>query len=119
MTPLAPDYRYDLLQVAKVIDGDTIEAVVGRDVGFRCTPTWRLRLRLEGIDTPEIRGGTPADQALAVAAREFTAAWLAAGPAIVATSGRTTFERWLARIIRGDDDLADALVAAGLARRVG
>lgn len=116
---ITPDYRYELLQVRRVIDGDTIEADVGRDVGFHCIPTWRLRLRLEGIDCPELRGGTPADQARAHQAREFTEAWLASGPAIVATSGKTTFERWLATITRGDESLADALVAAGLARRQG
>ncbi len=114
---LAPDYRYELDRVVRVVDGDTVEVVLGRDVGFRCRPTWRVRLRMEGIDCPE-RRGTPADQARAHLAAQFTEAWLASGPAIVATSGRTTFERWLATITRGDESLADALVGAGLARRV-
>jgi endonuclease YncB( thermonuclease family) len=119
MSVLTPDYRYELDRVVRVIDGDTFEVVVGRDVGFRCRPTWQIRVRLEGVDTPEIRGGTPADQARAHQAREFAAAWLARGAAIVATNGRTTFERWLATITRGEESLADALVLAGLARRVG
>lgn len=112
------DYRYELDRVVRVIDGDTIEVVIGKDVGFRCRPTWRVRLRLDGIDCPELRGGTSADQVRAHHASQFTAAWLASGPAIVATSGRTTFERWLATITRGEESLADALVSAGLARRV-
>ena len=86
MSALTPDYRYELDRVVRVIDGDTIEVVVGRDVGFRCRPTWQIRVRLEGVDTPEVRGGTPADQARAHQAREFAAAWLARGAAIVATS---------------------------------
>lgn len=109
---IAPDYRYELDRVVRVIDGDTIEAVVGRDVGFRCRPTWQLRLRLQGIDCPELR------EPLGATAREFAAGWLATGPATVTTTGRTTFERWLAVITRGEDDLASALVAAGLAKAV-
>ena len=111
MSLLVPDYCYDLLKVVRCIDGDTIEAVIGKDVGFHLLATWTWRLRVEGVNCPEIKG---ANKAAGYAAREFTADWLAQEPCIVRTTGKTSFERWLAEVTRADgSSLADALVAAG------
>jgi micrococcal nuclease len=47
------NYTYNA-KVVRVIDGDTLDVVV--DLGFE---TWHaVRLRLDGIDTPEVRGPT-------------------------------------------------------------
>lgn len=52
MMGLRPQYRYRA-KVVRVVDGDTFD--VNLDLGFG---VWlrRQRLRLEGIDTPKIRG---------------------------------------------------------------
>ena len=48
---MEPAYRYRA-EVGRVVDGDTIDAVI--DLGFYIEITERLRL--EGLDTPEIHG---------------------------------------------------------------
>lgn len=107
---IAPDYRYDL-QVVRVIDGDTIDAILTRDIGFRHVATWRQRLRIAGIDCPEVSGTT---RAAGVAATAFTRDWLAATPCAAETLQQDNFGRWLARIFRADGaDLSAALLAAG------
>ena len=93
------------------IDGDTFVANLSRDVGFNCRPTWRWRLRVSGIDCPEMRG---ASRVLGQAAREFAEAWLTAEPVAAETLLQDSFGRWVAIIRRADGVLlADALVAAG------
>lgn len=107
---ITPDYRYDL-QVVRVIDGDTIDAILTRDIGFRHIATWRQRLRIAGIDCPEVSGAT---RAAGVAATVFTRDWLAAAPCAAETLQQDNFGRWLARIFRADgSDLSAALLAAG------
>jgi endonuclease YncB( thermonuclease family) len=54
-------------RVLSVIDGDTLDVVarvwLGQDV--------RIRVRIEGVDAPEIRGRCPGEKALAIAAKAF------------------------------------------------
>lgn len=60
-------------KVIKVYDGDTITIaapVVGVDGLFR------FRVRLAGIDTPELRGASAAEKAMAVRARDALASQL-------------------------------------------
>ncbi|MEY4213100.1 MAG: hypothetical protein RL458_1326 [Pseudomonadota bacterium] len=107
---ITPDYRYDL-QVVRVIDGDTIDAILTRDIGFRHVATWRQRLRILGIDCPEVTGIT---RAAGAAATAFTRDWLAAEPVACETIKQDAFGRWLARVFRADGtDLATALIDAG------
>lgn len=110
MTLIAPDYTYDC-RIVRVIDGDTFDAELSRDIGFRCRPTWRQILRPIGINCPEMTG---ASKALGVAARAYAEQWLAAEALTVETVRQENFGRWLAHIRRADgSSLADALVAAG------
>jgi endonuclease YncB( thermonuclease family) len=68
-------YRFDIF---RVIDGDTVQAVV--DLGFHKYETQMLRLL--GVDTPEIRprGGTPESRmeegALAWKAKDWVEDWV-------------------------------------------
>jgi endonuclease YncB( thermonuclease family) len=63
---------YGPCRVVSVHDGDTMKVVT------RVFPDEfrMLTLRLAGIDTPEIRGGGPAETALAVRARDSVLRWL-------------------------------------------
>ena len=54
--------------VIKVYDGDTI--TVAARLPYADSPLYRFPVRLRGIDSPEIRGKTPAERAAAVAARD-------------------------------------------------
>lgn len=110
MTLIIPDYTYDCA-ILRCIDGDTIDTELSRDIGFRCRPTWRQRLRIVGIDCPEMTGAT---RALGMAARLYTEQWLAYEPVIAETLQQDSFGRWLAHVSRADgSSLANALLAAG------
>ena len=91
------------------IDGDTI----------RCG---RTTVRLSNIDTPE-KGRLArcsAEAALAARATAFTAQRLAAGPVEIvpdAKRSRDRYGRTLATVRVAGQDLGEALIAAGLARR--
>lgn len=112
-------YDYGVLDVRKVVDGDTVDLVLGKDIGFHITTLATVRVRLLGIDTPE-RG-----QPGFAEARDYVRSWLAAN------AGRTrcsthkdadNFGRWLGYIYITRDDgtvysLNDDLVSQGLAER--
>ncbi|MBX7494908.1 hypothetical protein K3172_03435 [Qipengyuania sp. 6B39] len=92
-----------------VVDGDTLR--FGRLHSDR-------RVRLTGFDAPEMDGLCEAERARARAAQAELHRWLAEGP--FAWSGgsdppRDKYGRELREARRGDDRLADHMVAAGLA----
>jgi micrococcal nuclease len=55
-------------QVIKVYDGDTI--TIASKLPFENSPLYRLSVRLNGIDTPEIKGKTPDEKQAALNARD-------------------------------------------------
>jgi micrococcal nuclease len=87
-------------KVVAIHDGDTISVLRGREP---------VRLRLEGIDTPEL------GQAFGRAAKQFTAALAFGREVTVTTRYRDTFDRPVARVRLGGEDLSQALVRAGMA----
>ena len=97
-----------------VIDGDTLDLDI--DLGFHVT--LRQRVRLRGIDTPELRGK---DKHRAVAARTEVTIWTDGVALLVRTERDATdkYGRMLADIwVDGlATSLSDHLVARGLARR--
>lgn len=98
-------------EIVRVIDGDTVEADI--DLGFS---TWRRgeRLRLDGVDAPEIRGATrEAGLAAAAALRARIE-----GRALVICTLRDRTEkygRYLVRIFDGTELVNDWLIEAGYA----
>jgi micrococcal nuclease len=60
-------------EVLRVVDGDTFEARVPIWLGQSVT----VKIRLTGVDTPEMRGKCPEETELAERARRFTQSWLA------------------------------------------
>jgi endonuclease YncB( thermonuclease family) len=87
-------------KVVAIHDGDTISVLRGRET---------VRLRLEGIDTPEL------GQAFGRAAKQFTAELAFGREATVTTHYRDRFDRPVARVRLGGEDLSLALVRAGMA----
>jgi micrococcal nuclease len=55
-------------KVIKVYDGDTI--TVAAMLPFKGSPLYRFSVRLHSIDSPEIRGETPTEKALAIKSRD-------------------------------------------------
>ena len=60
-------YTYAIQKVVKVVDGDTIDAVI--DLGFDLTK--KERIRLAGIDTPESRTRDLEEKAMGLEAKEY------------------------------------------------
>ena len=55
-------------EVIKVYDGDTI--TIAAKLPFESSPLYRIHVRLNGIDTPEIKGKSPEEKELSKEARE-------------------------------------------------
>ena len=98
--------------VVDVIDGDTVlvraRIWLGQEV--------ETRVRLDGVDTPELRGKCQAARRLAREARAFVQARVGGRQVILRDIQYGKYAgRVVARIQTPDgDDLADALIAAGL-----
>lgn len=91
---------------ACVVDGDT----------FRLG---RRRIRIDGIDAPELAGACDAERRLAELSRERLRALLGAGPFVMTArrQGATDqYGRELRRLERRGQSLGDLLVGEGLAR---
>lgn len=99
-----------------VIDGDTIYVTV--DHGMRIQSVQSLRLN--GVDCPEIYGGTEEEKAAGRAARAFVVDWLAAVPQvdwplfIQTEKDKQSFNRYVAAVTDVDGrNLIDDIIAAG------
>lgn len=100
-------YDYKVVEVIRVVDGDTLDVVI--DVGFRMTTAQRIRLA--GIDTPE-RG-----QPGWAEATELVRAWCRdrAGWLRITTTKADSFGRYLGDLYAPESGqhLVDVLLAAG------
>lgn len=112
----APDFPEPVYraQVRRIIDADTIE--VAADLGFFVTRV--LRVRLVGVDAPELRSTDPDERERARAAKALTASLVPVGQwVLLRTHKGRSFDRWLAEVKYWNAeewaDLAATLVAAG------
>lgn len=105
-------YEYEAA-VVRVVDGDTVDVDV--DVGFSITS--RQRLRVLGIDTPELRSRDETERASAREATTATKDWLdsCGGKVRIRTSKADAFGRYLAEILdpATDQTLTDHLLLLG------
>lgn len=95
--------------IAKVIDGDTVDLIV--DLGFHVSVA--IRTRLLGIDAPEV------STAEGKVARDRLRAELPFGLTVALHTEKDPgdkYGRWLAQIIGPNGDVAQWMVAEGLAR---
>ena len=104
------------VESARVIDGDTVEVVARVWLDQRIT----TRVRILGIDTPERRGKCQAERDAAAAAARLTVAWVDKHQKLVLVN--IQHDKYAGRVVGrlrsadGSSDLADELIAAGLAR---
>lgn len=103
-----PSQYWYAVEPIRVVDGDTLD--LRFDLGF--TITSELRIRLVGIDAPEMRG---ADRSAGQRAREHLIALLAEYDSLVARTVKDrsdSFGRYLADIYGGRSDGAwDSITA--------
>lgn len=101
-------------RVIAVIDGDTFDARaliwLGQEI--------RVRVRIIGIDAPELRAGCAAEKALAERARDLLEEKIGDGLVVLR---QIRFGKYAGRVLArvsnaAEEDLAEALLAAGLAR---
>lgn len=111
MRPLS--YRYRASNI-RVIDGDTIEAVV--DLGFYTFQ--RLRFRFARLNAYELNSEIELERDLAMKAKAMVSN-LVEGQVVTIESQKTEkYGRWLAEVFIGSDNLNDKLIASGLVKKV-
>ncbi len=106
-------------QVIAVIDGDTLEVRARIWLGQEL----RTRVRLAGIDAPELKGKCAQERSLAAQARAYLSARLAPreGRAAQVWLRNIRYGKYAGRVLArvetaGGEDLSRGLLAAGLAR---
>lgn len=104
-------------EVLAVIDGDTIEVRAVIWLGQVVS----TRVRLAGIDAPELKGKCARERALAVQARAYLLARLEGGDRAQVRLRDIRYGKYAGRVLArvetaGGEDLGRGLMAAGLAR---
>ena len=99
--------------VERVVDGDTIEVKAAIWLG----QTLIIRVRIDGVDAPELEARCPEERKLALAARDFLARRLQGAPVKLT---HVVYDKYGGRV-RADvadaaGDIGHALLEAGLAR---
>ncbi len=102
-------------EVMRVIDGDTFEARVRIWPGMDVT----TRVRLRGIDAPEMRARCEGERAQAMAARDALARILAQGDVGVSQVGQDKYGGRVDASVSTarTHDVSEAMLAGGYARR--
>ncbi|MCS6302322.1 MAG: thermonuclease family protein [Nitrospira sp.] len=97
-------------------DGDTCTVTLS-DPSLPPVLGDHIPVRLAGIDTPEIKGHCDAERTMAIQARDFLTARLAAASRVdLAEPKRDKYFRLNGRLLADGQDLSQALIAAQLAR---
>ena len=100
-------------RVLSVYDGDTVRVEAAMWPGL----TWTGSVRVEGVDTPEIRGKCEEEKRKAVAAREFVRQRVGKRVVLVNVKKGKYAGRVVARVRLADgSDLTELLIQAKLGR---
>jgi micrococcal nuclease len=104
-------YEYTVRELKRVIDGDTVDVVI--DLGFSINTVQRIRLI--GLDTPEMNSRDERERRMAVEARDFVVRWFGANPnPRVRTTKDDKYGRMLGEFW-GTESLNESLVDGGWA----
>lgn len=102
-------------QVVKVYDGDTI--TIASKLPWNNSPLYRFSVRLNGIDTPEIKGSNDDEKELAKIARNLITDMAMNKTVILKNVGTEKFGRLLADVYLEGINLNELLVSKRLAVR--
>jgi len=108
-------WSFPVISVRKVVDGDTLDLEL--DLGFNIR--YLQRVRLVGIDTPEIASKDAGDRERAKAARDFVGAWIARQEDQIRaeTTKDDKYGRMLCELHGDSTTLTGELLEARLAKR--
>lgn len=112
----AKDYGSAVIdKVISVYDGDTFRANIK---GFQAIVGENISIRINAVDTAEIRGKCNKEKSLAIQAREFTKVKLDQAEVIrLENIKRGKYFRLAADVFVDDINLGDLLIESGLAYR--
>ena len=79
--------------------------------------TFKATFRLQGVDTPELKGKCAYETSIAKKAKIFTEKFLKRKLVSISTFGIDKYGRVLAKVSSGEDDLGELLISEGLARK--
>ena len=115
-TATAKDYgSATVSEVISVYDGDTFRATIKN---YPAIVGENIAIRVNGIDTPEIRGKCPSEKALAIKARDMARLMLNNAKVIeLHNISRGKYFRIVADVFIDGVNLGDILLDAKLARR--
>jgi micrococcal nuclease len=105
------EYIYNA-KVTNIVDGDTIDVEV--DLGFYVYH--QLRLRLAGIDTPEMNSKILEERMSARAAKDYVTDRLLDKEVTLKTYKKDKFGRFLADVFINGNNVNEELLATGLAK---
>lgn len=110
---MQPLYRYNAL-ITKIIDGDTIDAMV--DLGFSIHTN--IRFRLHGIDTPEKNATDINERIVANNATTFVSNAILNKIVTIESVEKDKYGRWLAKVFLNPEQptLNEQLVSLGFAK---
>lgn len=101
-------------EVTSIYDGDTFKCNI---TGYPAISGERIGIRINGIDTPEMRDNRPAVKALARKAKQFTVQRLREGRQVVLRNMRRgKYFRIVADVYVDGSSLGEELITAGLAK---
>jgi micrococcal nuclease len=103
-------YEYNAV-IINAVDGDTVDALI--DVGFKMTTAQRLRIL--GINTPELIDKDPVIKAKAFEAKVFITNLLLNKHVVIKTTKTDSFGRYLAEINIAGIDVGTEMVKLGYA----
>lgn len=105
-------------EVVNVVDGDTLDLLV--DLGFDIHHS--IRVRLNGVNTPESRTSDIKEKELGLKAKDFTKDWTVRHPVVYVSTvkdKKEKFGRILAQVYSDQDKTAclnEDLIGSGYAR---
>jgi micrococcal nuclease len=99
-----PHCHGEALPAVRVVDGDTFVLTDSKE-----------RIRVRGVDTPELRGGSPAERIKAQKAKESLEILLSNGYSLT-RYGHDRYGRTVADVVVRGENIADVLIARGLAK---
>lgn len=106
---MKPNYIYNVNKILKVIDGDTVDALI--DLGFHIYI--QKRIRLYGLNAPESRTRDKEEKARGLAAKKRLKELLKSKNIKIISHGVGKFGRVLGEFIVGDDNINEQLVTEG------
>lgn len=105
-------YEYMVVDVVKVIDGDTLDVLI--DLGFNMMR--KERIRINRVDTPETNSKNELEKKLGYDAKEFVIEWVSKQTKIkIKTFKDDKYGRILGELYGDNTCLNDLLIENGLA----